>query len=168
MKTTKSRPFEGVWDVTSLEYRIHGEWVCEFEPGADEWSLGFLADGRYLDIYRPDDDRESGLWTFDEATGVITILYDGSKCTSNHIFDETGEGAAYLYCFGAERHIRPDRDTILAHHAHSRQKLVRAYSYKEDYLPSLIRASLWLTSGLRSMKYSSSANGSMTEHRELL
>ncbi len=125
--TTTKRPFEGAWDVATLEYRACGDWQIEAKFGPDEWSIGFLADGRYLDIFRPEDDRESGVWTFDETTGIITVRYDrGSECTtSKYAFDETTEGV-YLYTANDERHIRPDRDTIIAHHAHTRQKLIGA------------------------------------------
>ncbi len=119
--------------MASLEYRVTGEWETEVEMGADEWSIAFLSDGRYLDIYRPDDDRESGVWSFDEATGIISIVYDGGRgCNaSKHILDKTGEGV-FLYSFNDEPHIRLDRATIIAHHAHMRQRLARPYPEKPE------------------------------------
>ncbi len=74
--------------MASLEYRVTGEWETEVEMGADEWSIAFLSDGRYLDIYRPDDDRESGVWSFDEATGIISIVYDGGRGCVRDIIEQ--------------------------------------------------------------------------------
>ena len=128
MKTTK-HPFEGAWDVVRQEFRVRGEWEIENEYGPDDWSIGFLADCRCLGIYRPKDDRLAGVWSYDESTGIISVLYDGllGKDTSKHVFDETPEGV-YLYSYKDEYHIRPDRDVIIAHHARVRQKLVRLCS----------------------------------------
>jgi hypothetical protein len=125
MKITNS-PLEGVWDVIAAEHRVRGEWTYKIELEAGEWTMGFLDNGKYFEIYRPENDMEWGVWSFDEDAGIITIMYGGVQeyCTSKCLLDPI-PGGVYLYCYNDERHIRPDRDTIIAHHAHTRHRLVR-------------------------------------------
>ena len=112
-----------------LEHRVAGEWRCECFIGPDDWSVGFLADGRYIDIYRPDGgDDDSGRWSFDEQTGIISIELE--CVTVMHVFEEAdeeevGEVGGWLYIAESSRHIPLDRNLIIAHHAHTRYGLVR-------------------------------------------
>ncbi len=122
----KQHAFEGIWDIVALEYRVAGEWNCEcrFYPG--EWAMAFLPDGRYFDLYRPEDDRESGTWTIDERTEIISVeLENGTgTVTVKHVFEGTDD-EGWMYVSENSRHIPLDRNLIIAHHAYSRYKFVR-------------------------------------------
>ncbi len=137
--------FVGEWAVVALEYRVAGEWRRECELPFDDWSVGFLPNGRYLEIYRlePEGGHESGSWTFDERTGIISVRCDGpaaaaiQKCIFASAIDLDADtsiatepdpadfGYTHLYYYDDEPHIRPDRNTIMAHHAHTRIRLAR-------------------------------------------
>ena len=85
-----------------------------------------MADGRYIDIYRPDgSDDDSGRWTFDDVSGIISIELE--DVTVSHVFEETDEEGVdgWLYITENSRHIPRDCDLIITHHAHTRYALVR-------------------------------------------
>jgi hypothetical protein len=122
-KKREKYPFEGVWDVIEVDYRRAGRWHSEFVLEPDLWSVGFLPNRKFIEIYRPEDNKESGIWDFNEADGLITIMFDDtlwelSKC----IFSD-----GYLYFYSPRLHIRPCRDTIIEHHAHMRYRVVRGW-----------------------------------------
>jgi hypothetical protein len=125
---TKRYPFEGAWDVAALEYRVRGRWRCVFEPKPDDWSIGFLPDGRYTDVFRPEGGKKSSNWSFDRESGIISLTdTEPPQFVRLCIFDGTCRGG-YLSFFDDSPHIRPDRASILDHHAHMRLRLVAPHT----------------------------------------
>jgi hypothetical protein len=120
--------FKGVWNVVATERRVRGAWVHEYDFQPDDWSVGFLPDGRYVEIFRPEGEKKSGRWVFDDRRGLIAIsLSTSPKFLQRCVFEGAG-AEGWLYFYDDASHIPLDPSAIIAHHSHERQKLVRSYS----------------------------------------
>jgi hypothetical protein len=116
--------FKGVWSVVATEIRLRGEWQREYDFEPDEWLTGFMEGGRWIEAFRPEDELLSGRWVFDDHTGrLLTALDATPELLSHHVF-ETDETGVWLYTYDEAQHIPFDRQSIIAHHAHRRQRLV--------------------------------------------
>jgi hypothetical protein len=111
--------FKGVWAVIAQEYRRGGEWrrECDFTP--DDWLVGFLADGRYFEIFRPSRETRAGRWVCDRR-GLIAIGVDSAPEFLTRCVFEGDESGGWLCFYEYSPAITLDRDIILAHHAHER------------------------------------------------
>jgi hypothetical protein len=117
--------FKGVWSVVELENRERGEWKREavFEP--DEWSIGFLEGGRWLEIFRIGEAKESGRWVFDDRTGILSTAPDTIPEFLQHYVFEGDTEQGWLHIYDDAPHIPPDRTLIAAHHSYRRLRIIR-------------------------------------------
>ena len=106
----------------------------DFAPG--DWELNFYPNGRMNVDLRAEsgfEDYCSGSWAHDPVAGYI--LFDPEeesddeeaddiplKSSVGMIFDLEDDGP-WLYFFDDGPDVRPDRESIIAHHAHERHKL---------------------------------------------
>lgn len=86
--------------------------------------MNFYPNGRMSEDFHPPGhplEFNVGSWDLDRESGIILLRFDEvpESCdASGVVFD-----GSWLYFFENGPHIRPDRDTIIDHHAHERQKL---------------------------------------------
>jgi hypothetical protein len=117
--------FKGAWNIVAVEYRERGIWKREAKFGPEEWSIGFLEDGRWLEIFRPEDKKESGRWVFDDRTGhLLTAPETAPELPQHHVFEGT-KNRGWLYLYEDAPHIPSDRNLIIVHHSHRRLQMTR-------------------------------------------
>jgi hypothetical protein len=116
--------FKGAWAVIAQEYRRRGEWQCEYEFTHDDWSVGFLENGFYGEIFRPEREIRNGRWVCDQR-GIISIDHDpeNSRFLTRCVYEGT-EAGGWLYFYDDDSTVPLDRNIIIAHHANERWKLI--------------------------------------------
>jgi hypothetical protein len=115
----------GVWSIVALELRDRGEWKHEMDFGPDEWTIGFMENGRLLEIFRPENEKQSGRWVLDECRGILMTAYDTAPEHLHHHVFEGDENGAWLYVYEDAPHIPFYRNLIVAHHSRQRLRMVR-------------------------------------------
>jgi hypothetical protein len=115
--------FKGAWAVITQESRVRGEWQRLYDFTPDDWSIGFLPDGIYGEIFRPEREMISGRWVCDDR-GIISIGFDVDReFLTRRVFEGDASGG-WLYIFEDAPNIPLDTDLIIAHHAYERWRLV--------------------------------------------
>ena len=134
---TTTQTIIGHWSVVEQQKKIHGEWIVEYDdlaPG--DWTVEFHPNGRMNVEFRveaPLVEYRNGSWAHDPVAGYILFDYDDEPWTYDAIPGEFAAGMAFdpapdgpwLYFFDDIPHVRPDRDTIIAHHTYERHRLLK-------------------------------------------
>ncbi len=125
---TTNQTIVGHWNVVEKQWNYHGAWIHEYEFEPGEWTMDFHPNGRMCEDFNVvghPREYQTGTWAQDPNTGIIYFTLDVDPDHGENtliVFDEE-DGGPWLYFVEDAPHIRSDRATLMAHHAHERHRL---------------------------------------------